>query len=159
MEYKHEIIDNVTDERFYWTIKKFLSFLKQEIKIMFDKEDKESGITEKQLMAYQGITKLPDSFLKDSNKGIYENYIYVSDSVDPKPPKISGSDNVWEHIRVDSILIPRHKNSQHIFFFLEIECDWEEEHGLEILFKDYKPILFTQQEGLSSSEEWEDYIK
>lgn len=50
---------------------------------------------------------------------------------------IESSNEVWNHVKLgtEPIVTRRDYGDQGIYISLECECDWEEEHGLQIVFK------------------------
>ena len=50
---------------------------------------------------------------------------------------IESLEKVWQHVRFGSepIVSRRSSGDQGIYISLECNCDWEEEHGLQIVFK------------------------
>jgi len=56
---------------------------------------------------------------------------------------IKTSKDVWSHIQFGNQIIVRRRksNDQRIYLLLICECDWEEEHGLLLVFKDGKTIV------------------
>jgi hypothetical protein len=61
---------------------------------------------------------------------------------------------VWRHVDLREILIPRHGKSRDRYVFLHGNCDWDREHGLELLLKNGRLLRVGRQEGLFCSEEW-----
>jgi hypothetical protein len=75
-----------------------------------------------------------------------------------KPPvSLRQRKAVWKHVRLKQVLIPAHGKSGDRYVFVDGECDWEQEHGLELLFKNERLFKVGPQEGLSANEEWQRY--
>jgi hypothetical protein len=55
---------------------------------------------------------------------------------DGKPP-IKSADDLWQHIRLGSepMVTRRPYGDQGIYISVECDCDWEEEHGLQLVLK------------------------
>jgi hypothetical protein len=55
---------------------------------------------------------------------------------------IKSADQVWAHVRIGNkpIVSRRRYGDKGIYISLECNCDWEEEHGLQIVFKNGSTI-------------------
>ena len=82
-----------------------------------------------------------DNFaLKAAEPQIYHYYQDFTDHVwepdDEERITIDSPADVWAHIQLGSeIYVSRRDEDKGIYFSLECNCDWEEEHGLQIVFK------------------------
>lgn len=56
--------------------------------------------------------------------------------------KINGPHDVLDHVRLgDEPTVSRDAHGdQHVYVSLECECDWEPEHGLQIVFRDGRTV-------------------
>jgi hypothetical protein len=67
----------------------------------------------------------------------YQDVVYwlADDEVDVV---VGGTDTVMEHVRPGpEIVVKRdHRRDRHVYVSVECECDWEPEHGLQIVFRD-----------------------
>ena|SRR5215469_17250585 len=67
-------------------------------------------------------------------------------------------ERILSHARVEQILVPRLGASGKRYFFLLGSCDWEEEHGFEMLCCGSEILSCGPQEGLYLNEAWKRYI-
>ena len=67
-------------------------------------------------------------------------------------------DNLQNHFSINEVLIPRISDCQTNYIFLAGECDWDQDHGIEFLLKDGKPIRCGAQKGLALSKGWDEYL-
>ena len=75
-----------------------------------------------------------------------------------KPPfKLRQRNEVWRHVRLTQVTVPQHGATADRYVFVDGECDWEEEHGLELLFKNEHLFKVGPQEGLAQNVEWLNY--
>ncbi len=74
------------------------------------------------------------------------------------PVRLRKRANVWRHLRLRQVFVPQHGNTQDRYVFIQGGCDWEEEHGLELLFKNERLFRVGPQEGLAQNEEWFNYF-
>ena len=56
--------------------------------------------------------------------------------------EIKAPADVWDHIRFggEPLVSRRSKGDGGIYVSLECECDWEEEHGLQIVFENGRRV-------------------
>jgi hypothetical protein len=56
---------------------------------------------------------------------------------DEESEAIKEPKDIWEHVNLgDEALVGRRaRGDRGVYISLECECDWEEEHGLQIVFK------------------------
>lgn len=80
------------------------------------------------------------SVLKDAEPYIYQYYERCRDYCDPDDDEyvdIDSASNIWEHIQLgrEPMFRRRSFGDKGIYVSLECGCDWEQEHGLQIVFK------------------------
>ncbi|HBN76890.1 MAG TPA: hypothetical protein DD473_13945 [Planctomycetaceae bacterium] len=78
--------------------------------------------------------------LKEAEPYIYQYYERCRDYYDPSDDEyvdIKSSNDIWQHIRlgVEPTFTRRAYGDKGIYVSLECSCDWEQEHGLQIVFK------------------------
>ncbi|MFQ6398998.1 DUF6985 domain-containing protein [Nocardia sp. KC 131] len=56
--------------------------------------------------------------------------------------EVASEDAVFDHVQFgDELRVLRgHDGDQHVYVSLECECDWEQEHGLQIVFRDGRTV-------------------
>lgn len=61
---------------------------------------------------------------------------------DDRPVTIKNAANVWKHVRLGNkpMVTRRSGGDRKIYVSLECGCDWEEEHGLQIVFKNGQKV-------------------
>ena len=73
-----------------------------------------------------------------ASKYVFTNYLRMKEMVDEDSLgcDITDQDQVWEHVRFTDIFVRRrHRRDRSIYVSLMAECDWEIEHGLQIVFR------------------------
>jgi hypothetical protein len=57
-------------------------------------------------------------------------------------PPIESARDIWQHIHLGNwaIVQRRHYGDRGIYILVESECDWEDEHGLQIVFKNGQKV-------------------
>jgi hypothetical protein len=80
------------------------------------------------------------SVLQAAQDHVYSYYQDMNshwESSDPEFIRIDGADKVWEHVQFGSEpMVTRRAYGDHgIYVSIECGCDWESEHGLQIVLK------------------------
>jgi len=74
----------------------------------------------------------------EMGKYIFANYQRMADMVSEEDLgcKISEESEVWEYVHPTEIYVSRrHRGDQSIYISISAECDWEVEHGLQMVFR------------------------
>jgi hypothetical protein len=97
--------------------------------------------------AIQSFLSLDRSALTAAAPSIFAYYRDVTDDVvaagdDDWYVEIEGPQDVLDHVRLgDEPMVSRDPyGDRHVYVSLECECDWEPEHGLQIVFKDGRAV-------------------
>lgn len=93
--------------------------------------------------AIRAFLALDRSALTGAAPSIFDYYRDVMADVvaagdDDRYVAIEGSDQVLDHVRfgVEPTVVRDAYGDRHVYISLECECDWEPEHGLQIVFRD-----------------------
>jgi hypothetical protein len=132
-----------------------IPFLGKEVEfyIHLENEDR-AGVSDRQRAAIQSVLDLPGNTKDILAPAMFDNYLEARNDMDPEPPLIETPGKVWDHVKIINVIIPVHGRSQHRYFFADFRCDWEEEHGLELLFRDGQLIRVSQPDGLWGNAAW-----
>jgi hypothetical protein len=81
------------------------------------------------------------SVLKEAETHIYQYYLDMNSywsSIDEEFISIKSPSEIWSHIQLGSepIVSRRSYGDKKVYVSLECNCDWELEHGLQIVFKE-----------------------
>ena len=90
--------------------------------------------------AIENFLSIDESVLKNAQDYIYQYYKYIFvqlTSDDDWYVEIASPEDVWKHIQFgDTPMVSRRPyGDELIYISLECSCDWEREHGLQIVFK------------------------
>ena len=66
--------------------------------------------------------------------------------------------NISNHFRITDMVIPRLNSCKRKYFFLAGECDWDPDHGIELLIENDSILRCGQQNCLYLNAEWSDFI-
>jgi hypothetical protein len=90
---------------------------------------------------------LDDSALRAAAPSIFEYYRYIMDDVEAEEDwdwyvEIAGPDDVLDHVTVGpEVMVRRDPYSDgRVYVSVECECDWEPEHGLQIVFREGRAV-------------------
>jgi hypothetical protein len=91
-------------------------------------------------VAIANFLGLNESALKDAAPHVFQYYKDLEDdwkSYDDDFKPIKSPDGVWAHVRFGSELTVSRRGygDKGIYISIECGCDWEEEHGMQIVFK------------------------
>jgi hypothetical protein len=149
------IVGRIRLDRFGWECERHVPFLDATLQVRIDPEQRGGDVTDRQRLVYRSVMQIPAATQTLMEAPIFANYLKIRDLVeDDTMPDIAEADGIWSHLDLRAIRIPRHRASKHSYFFVEAECTWEPEHGLEVLFRDGGILQVTQQEGLASNQAW-----
>jgi hypothetical protein len=90
------------------------------------------------------VLSIDESVLTDAQHYVYEYYEDMAALFKtqgwPLPPKIRSAADVWKHVRFgDSLYVETLRKGgaeDGVYVSLECACDWEKEHGLQIVLRD-----------------------
>jgi len=126
----------------YWILDRRVNFNGREIPIQIDPEDSETlAISEVQRQAAKIALNLPADSLLKSAPAVIQNYECYDQDLDGNDlPKLANAIDIWSLIAPDYISVPAHSSPPYYdvkipTFILYAECIWDEEHGLEVRFR------------------------
>ncbi len=96
--------------------------------------------------AIENFMEIDESPLRDAAEHIFQYYRYCADNFDVTDdedfPTIESPDDVWGYVHLGSepMFTRRAYGDKAIYVSLECGCDWEEEHGLQIVFKNGRTV-------------------
>lgn len=90
--------------------------------------------------AIKNFLSIDEVVLKNAQEYIYRYYRDIFVQLAPGDDwyvEIAGPEDVWKHIKFGStpIVSRRPYGDELVYISLECSCDWEQEHGLQIVFK------------------------
>ncbi|MFB2681633.1 DUF6985 domain-containing protein [Shewanella mangrovisoli] len=90
--------------------------------------------------AIKNFLSIDESVLKKAQDHIYKYYKDIFEQLVPEDDwyvEIASPDEIWKHIKFGStpMVSRRPYGDELVYISLECSCDWEREHGLQIVFK------------------------
>ncbi|MEQ1854489.1 MAG: hypothetical protein ABMA01_23200 [Chthoniobacteraceae bacterium] len=69
---------------------------------------------------------------------VFQNYRRMVDAVgdDDIGFRVAGAEGIWAHVHPSEIFVSRRPRRDHLIYIqITAECDWEREHGLQIVYR------------------------
>jgi hypothetical protein len=91
-------------------------------------------------MAIANFLSISPSVLREAEPHVFRYYQEMNDNWEPDDNEfvaIESPRDIWHHIQLgtEPTVTRRSHGDRGIYISLECECDWEPEHGLQIVFK------------------------
>ena len=91
-------------------------------------------------VAIANFLSIDQSVLKEAERHIFQYYMECNGNWLPDDDEfiaIESPSEIWNHVQLDTepLVKRRHYGDKGIYVSLGCGCDWEEEHGLQIVFK------------------------
>lgn len=99
-----------------------------------------------QQLALAGFLNIPASEQLGITMKLFADYQEIYDEIG-EGPEITEPERVWEFVKWTTILVPLQGPTGSRFVFVQGEPMWEEEHGVELLFRDEQLIRLDRASG------------
>jgi hypothetical protein len=117
------------------------------------------GPTEKQLAAITAIESVGDRLLEDIRRHARAYCEKIELAIDLEEEGIFvDHERIEDHIRFKSIAVPKLNECSGSPFFLDCDCDWEPEHGMQLVVED-EAVVFCNSYSLLFATEWDHLIE
>ena len=122
-------------------------------KMVFTIEDYDSIPTDKAHLAIQSFLKLGSDYRLKCSNMVYGNFKYLCDiasceELDAIEKKIKRPSDIWNFVQPWDIHVGQYSDDGPVYIQVCCNCDWEEEHGLQLVFKDGKALTrVSEQDG------------
>jgi hypothetical protein len=94
--------------------------------------------------AIKNFIALEPSALSEAEEHIFRYYLDCKSDSDPGEPghvEIASAQDVWKHIQFGfEATVGRRTKDSAVYVSLECNCDWEPEHGLQLVFRDGRRV-------------------
>jgi hypothetical protein len=111
--------------------------------------------TSRQLEALAAVQNIDDETILMIQNCAIEHYRKVDSIVNLAEDGITIDEaTIDNHYRIKSILIPEIRSCKTNFCFLSFQCDWEEEHGLQVLLANGETVISGDHGSLPFSPQW-----
>jgi len=99
--------------------------------------------------AIERVLSLGEADRLDASTPVFENYRAFLEASDLEPLDIATPTKVWQYVTPTAIHVKRrHRRDRDIYVALMCECEWEPEHGLQLVFRGGKRLVrVSDQDG------------
>lgn len=105
--------------------------------------DRVEEITTTQRRSIAEFLEWPDQLFRNLEAPIYRYYRQFIELTGLNEPKIDSPSGVWPHVYPSTIIIPEYENGDNTYVQIELNCDWEVEHGMEWDIRNAKDVLYV----------------
>lgn len=94
--------------------------------------------------AVANFLSLDAAALKAAERYVFQYYKDYEDawkSIDDEFKPVKSSGDIWKHVKLGSEPRVFRSRTGEIYISIECSCDWEPEHGMEIVFKDGRKLV------------------
>jgi hypothetical protein len=125
-------------------------FSNRPIKFIFQTEHSDAEYPADVAQAVKTFLSLGDQALLDATEQVFRNYQEFVDAVqDAEDLNVRNPLDIWSHVQPTEIYVARRdRRDKEIYIQVACECDWEQEHGLQLVFRrGEKLIRVSAQDG------------
>lgn len=123
-------------------------------------QEAETPPTARQLLCLERFAELPTSDVGAdiaANALRYLGYIESVVDLESEGIKIDKS-KIATHYSITTVLIPELRDCDSDFVFVSANCEWEREHGMQLLFENGKVIWCGDHSALAFGSQWTQVI-
>jgi len=97
---------------------------------------------DKYVEAFDNFAQVDELYFKSSQDAVFALFKEYEETVDPSclDFTISDSESVWKYIDIDSVNLIYNAQDNTVYVQVSTDCDWDIEHGLQIVFKEGKTL-------------------
>lgn len=141
-----------------WETERQVPSLNARLKVYIMQED-DFPPTQRQLEILESLDRLPKGFQHDIATHAWNYYRQIDADVDfAQEGRAIEHESITSHYTIKSILIPEIRNCEANYLFISANCDWEEEHGMQLLVRDGQVISCGDHSTLPFSSQWKNVI-
>lgn len=99
-------------------------------------KDFDSSLIKKIDLAVQSFLSLDSRYRESISELVYQDYKEMLKAADIEPLEIKEKSDIWKYVHPNTIYVSqRDRGDEDIYILVACDCDWEEEHGLQLVFK------------------------
>jgi hypothetical protein len=98
------------------------------------------------MRALTGFLGIPAGEKDDLTGRLFADYRNFRDTVG-EGPEIAAPEQVWQYVRWTTILVPLQGSTGGRFVFVQGDPAWEEEHRVELFFRDERLVRLDRASG------------
>jgi len=129
----------IQNDRFddWWESEKIKIPLFDNLGIKFIVMAGQKDINEDFNKAIDNFLQLKDRQRLEASKYIFKNYREIIEAVgeDEFDFEVTNENDIWKYVHPKEIYVKRRSKDNLVYIQITAECDWEEEHGLQIIYR------------------------
>lgn len=90
--------------------------------------------------AVENFLRLSPDSREELTELIYANYQEILDVSTLQPLPMRSKSDVWKYVYPDRVFVKQHPDDKNIYVVVTGDCEWEQEHGLQMVFRDGEKI-------------------
>ena len=148
-------------DRFCWKGALHVSFLDSKVEICIMPVQGDQRPTPSQLELVEAIRKLPKSIRPRMNDAAEAWRECCDEAVDLSEYDLGHINrrNIQKHYQVTAIDVPRDAEHEDDYLIFVADCEWESEHGMQLILKNREFVLFGEQDGACWADDLPRYVE
>ena len=139
----------------FWQADAYLTPLSRTLRVYIMDETGASP-TERQLRAYERFQTLPTTLCDEIARHAIRYCDRIDDLVGLEAEGIAiNRSQIGQHFRITTLLIPRLADSGTDYYFISADCDWEPEHGMQIILENDAIVYCSDHSSLAFGAAWQ----
>ncbi|MBP1914207.1 hypothetical protein J2Z23_001152 [Lederbergia galactosidilyticus] len=147
------MIENITETEYGMEGTIYCKLFDKQLRVWIaDGADLEYG-----LFCVEALNLLNDKLIDEICQAAIAYCEDFCDDVGQEPPKIAKTSDILNYIDLTGLIIDKPKDRHKPVIHLEGNCDWEIEHGIEIIIRGRKLLYLSSFNGMGAWDEPETY--
>ena len=144
-----------------WATRRHVPALGADVTVEVYPESPGAAVSPRQAAVIAALDHLPPDFRDRLDDAAEVNREEFDELVDLKSCGLGhiNRTNIREHYSLPSLIIPPLNRVRGDYFFLAGNCDWEEEHGIEMIVKDGGVVRCTANDCAYMASDWGDAVE
>jgi hypothetical protein len=148
----------------FWQSERHMPFLDRRIEITLIPESEGEKPSDRQIAVVDALQKLRPTLMDSIDEAAYAYFKEFADLIDEDEDDDDDlcditRENIRSMYEIHGITVPRLGGCQDHYQFFSASCEWEIEHGMEVLLKNGNVVSCGPADCLYLNEEWDDYIQ
>ncbi len=149
------LVQNEQFENWWTSAPKAVNLIDEELTVTFMDFNPEldSDFIKDADTALANFMSLDSMYKLKTAQNVFENFVEFVSYIDESaiPPKMKGAQplSIWNFVYPTALFVNRRaSNDKDIYIVLACECEWEKEHGLQLVFRQGKKLTrVSDQDG------------
>lgn len=85
--------------------------------------------------AVESFLSLGPGFREELTELVYTNYQEMLNASDLTPLQMGSKSDIWKYVYPEEVSVKQHWEDKNIYVVVTGNCEWEQEHGLQLVFR------------------------